>query len=63
MLRKRIIPILQLKNEDLIKSIKYKKHSYVGDPVNAVRIFNQKNVDELILVDVFKSKNKEDLNY
>ena len=40
MLRKRVIPILQLNDEKLVKSIKFKNHKYVGDPINAVRIFN-----------------------
>ena len=63
MLRKRIIPILQLDNDELIKSKKFQSHKYVGDPINAVRIFNEIQVDEIILLDVFKSKNKNDINY
>ena len=63
MLRKRIIPILQLDNDELIKSKKFQSHQYVGDPINAVRIFNEIEVDEIILLDVFKSKNKNDINY
>lgn len=63
MLRKRIIPILQLDNDELIKSKKFQSHQYVGDPINAVRIFNEIQVDEIILLDVFKSKNKNDINY
>ena len=61
--KKRIIPILQLNDDELIKSTKFKNHQYVGDPINAVRIFNEIKVDEIILIDVFKSKNKLDLNY
>ena len=63
MLRKRIIPILLLKDDELIKSTKFKDHQYVGDPINAVRIFNEIKVDEIILLDVFRSKNNLDLNY
>ena len=63
MLRKRIIPILQLRDDELVKSKKFKNHKYIGDPINAVRIFNEIKVDEIILLDVFKSKNKKDLNY
>ncbi len=48
MLRKRIIPILQLNDDELIKSIKFKNHQYVGDPINAVRIFNENKVDEIL---------------
>lgn len=63
MLKKRVIPILQLKNDELVKSIRFQKHQYVGDPINAVRIFNEIKVDEIIIIDVFKSKTNEDLNY
>ncbi len=58
MLRKRIIPILQLKEDELVKSTNFKNHKYVGDPINAVRIFNEIQVDEIILLDIFKSKKK-----
>jgi imidazole glycerol-phosphate synthase subunit HisF len=40
MFRPRIIPVLLLKNLALVKSIQFKKHKYIGDPINAVRIFN-----------------------
>ena len=63
MLKKRIIPILQLKDDELVKSIKFKNHKYVGDPINAVRIFNEKKVDEIAIIDVTKSKKGENLNY
>ena len=63
MLKKRIIPILLIKDNDLIKSVKYKNHKYVGDPLNVIKIFNEKEVDELILLDVEKSRNNNELNY
>mgnify|MGYP001176250279 CR=1 FL=1 len=63
MLKKRVIPILQLKDDELVKSMKFQKHKYVGDPINAVRIFNEIKVDEIIILDVFKSKTNNDLNY
>ena len=63
MLRKRIIPILQLKDDELIKSYKFKNPQYVGDPVNVVRIFNEIKVDEIILLDIFKSKNNSEINF
>ena len=63
MLKKRVIPILQLNDDELVKSIKYKNHKYVGDPINAVRIFNEIQVDEIILLDVFRSKKSLELNY
>ncbi|TLD40944.1 MAG: Imidazole glycerol phosphate synthase cyclase subunit [Candidatus Jettenia ecosi] len=51
MLKTRVIPCLLLKNRGLIKTIKFKDPKYVGDPINAVRIFNEKEVDELIFLD------------
>ncbi len=48
----RIIPCLLLKNNGLVKGIKFRKHRYVGDPLNAVKIFNDKEVDELIFLDI-----------
>lgn len=52
MLRTRVIPCLLLKGNGLIKTIKFKDEKYVGDPINAVRIFNEKEIDELIFLDV-----------
>lgn len=51
MLRTRVIPCLLLKNEGLVKTVKFKHPKYVGDPINAVKIFNEKEVDELIFLD------------
>jgi len=48
----RVIPVLLLKNWGIEKSINFKKHVYIGSPINAVRIFNGHNVDELILLDI-----------
>jgi len=48
----RFIPILLLKNGGLVKGVRFTAHNYVGDPMNAVRIFNEKNVDELFLLDI-----------
>ena len=56
MLRTRIIPVLLLKNNGLVKTIKYKNEKYVGDPINAVKIFNEKEVDELIFLDITASQ-------
>ncbi len=44
----RIIPVLLLKDLGLVKSVKFKKHKYIGDPINAVKIFNDNKADELI---------------
>jgi cyclase len=52
MLRPRIIPCLLLRNGGLVKTVRFADEKYVGDPVNAVRIFNEKEADELIVVDI-----------
>ena len=52
MLRPRIIPILLMRSGGLVKGIRFQDYKYVGDPMNAVRIFNEKNVDELFLLDI-----------
>ena len=52
MLNVRVIPCLLLRNGGLVKSVKFKSHRYVGDPINAVRIFNDKEVDELVFLDI-----------
>ena len=44
MLKKRIIPTLLIKGDELVKSTKYKNHCYVGDPINVIKIFNEKEV-------------------
>ena len=48
----RVIPILLLKGKGLVKTIKFKKPTYIGDPINSVRIFNEKEVDELVFFDI-----------
>jgi imidazole glycerol-phosphate synthase subunit HisF len=63
MLRTRIIPCLLLKNESLVKTIKFKKYNYIGDPVNTVRIFNELEVDELMFLDIFASKEGGNINF
>lgn len=52
MLYPRIIPCLLVKNKGLVKTVNFKNPKYVGDPINAVRIFNEKEVDELIVLDI-----------
>ena len=52
MLRSRIIPCLLIHNGGLVKTINFKDHKYVGDPLNAVKIFNEKNADELVVLDI-----------
>ena len=56
MFRPRVIPLLLLKDTGLVKTIKFNKPRYLGDPINAVRIFNELNVDELVFLDILASK-------
>ena len=63
MLRTRVIPCLLLKNESLVKTVKFKKYNYIGDPVNTVRIFNELEVDELMFLDIFASKENRAINF
>lgn len=52
MLRSRIVPILLIRGHGLVKTKKFNDPKYVGDPINAVKIFNEKEVDELTLFDI-----------
>ena len=52
MLRPRIIPCLLVQDGGLVKTTQFKNAKYVGDPINAVRIFNEKEADELIILDI-----------
>jgi cyclase len=62
-LQPRIIPVLLLHKGGLYKTKQFKKPSYVGDPINAVRIFNEKQVDELMILDIDSSVNNSAPNY
>lgn len=57
MFRPRIIPVLLLKDRALVKSVQFKNHRYIGDPINAVRLFNDLRADELVFLDIEASKN------
>lgn len=59
----RVIPTLLLKEEGLVKTINFDNPNYIGDPINAVRIFNEKEVDELVLLDIEATKEKREPNY
>ena len=59
MLQKRIIPCLLLREGSLVKTIKFKKNNYIGSPVNTIRIFNELEVDELILLDILASRSNQ----
>ncbi len=52
MLSFRIIPCLLLSNGGLVKTLQFREPKYVGDPINAIRIFNEKEVDELTVIDI-----------
>lgn len=52
MIRPRVIPALLLRGQGLVKTVKFKEPKYLGDPINIVRIFNDKEVDELVLLDI-----------
>lgn len=55
-LQKRVLPCLLLKDKGLVKTVQFKDPRYIGDPINAVWIFNQKMVDELIFLDITASR-------
>jgi cyclase len=61
-LRTRIIPALLLRNESLVKTVRFGKFTYVGDPANTVRIFNELEVDELLFLDITASRENRGLN-
>ena len=63
MYNNRIIPALLLRDKKLVKSVKFDNHKYVGDPINAIKIFNEKEVDELLLFDITASKQNREPNY
>lgn len=48
----RVIPVLLLRGKGLVKTVKFKDPKYIGDPINSVRIFNEKEVDELVFLDI-----------
>lgn len=56
MLKVRIIPCLLLKGKSLVKTVRFSKYCYIGDPINTVRIFNELEVDELVFLDIEASK-------
>jgi len=60
---KRIIPCLLYDGSGLVKTVKFKNPSYIGDPINATKIYNDKEVDELILIDINASRQKRKPNF
>lgn len=62
MLRTRIIPCLQLIDQSLVKTVRFNKYGYIGDPINTVRIFNELEVDELCFLDIRATVEKRQPN-
>jgi cyclase len=63
MLKTRVIPVLLLRGRGLVKTKRFRDAVYIGDPINAVKIFNDKQADELIFLDIEASKTKRDPNF
>ena len=61
--RPRVIPVLTIMGEDLVKTTQFKNPRYLGDPINAVKIFNEKMVDELCILDIGASNNNTSINF
>jgi len=61
--RPRIIPVLLIDDRDLIKTVNFKNPTYLGDPVNAVKIFNRKGIDELSILDIGATRNHRELDF
>lgn len=63
MYRARVIPCLLIRGNGLVKTRKFKDPVYVGDPVNAMRIFSEKEVDEIVVLDIDASREVREPNY
>ena len=63
MYRPRVIPVLLLKDDGLVKTIKFKDEKYIGDPINAVKIFNDLEADELIFLDINATNENRTLDF
>lgn len=63
MLKHRIIPTLLLDGDRLVKTRQFKKNKYVGDPINTIRIFNEKEADEIMVLDINATKNNRPPNF
>lgn len=61
--RVRVIPILTIVGNKLVKTVRFKNPNYIGDPLNAIKIFNEKRVDELVVLDIDASRSKAEPNY
>ena len=62
-MRTRVIPVLLLDDGGLVKTTKFKNPVYVGDPINTIRIFNEKEVDEIAFIDISATNKQEDPDF
>ena len=63
MLRPRVIPVLLVRNGGLTKTVRFRPGPYVGDPLNTVRIFNEKEVDEIVVLDIDATAQNREPDY
>ena len=63
MIRSRLIPVLLIRDGGLVKTKQFSRDRYIGDPINTVRIFNEKEVDELIVLDIDATVQGREPNY
>ena len=61
--RARLIPTLLLKGNSIVKTVNFKEGKYIGDPLNTVRIFNEKQVDEIMIIDINATVDSNEPNY
>lgn len=62
-MRRRVIPVLLIQNGGLVKGTKFSNYKYVGDPINAVKIFNDKEVDEICVIDISATTQNKEPNF
>lgn len=63
MKRVRVIPVICIDGPKMVKTVKFGKANYLGDPLNAIKIFNEKEVDEIVVLDITASKKNKEPNY
>jgi len=63
LLRTRVIPCLLLKNRGFYKTVRFRNPSYLGDPINILKIFNEKEVDEILILDIGATASQQSLDY
>lgn len=62
-MRARVIPILLIEDYGLVKTINFKKRRYIGDPINTIRLFNEMEVDELVILDISNTKSNSEIDF